>query len=157
MIVEHRLTAAGSNQGPPQAASEAPCLAALARAARRRPENGFARGGNPDRIVRADSGARAHIPFSNRKIQLLESRSTHCKQTTATVSNREFCDPTRIAIPPALTKEGSDRREPRFLCPGWICETRDLSSRLYSPLATHHSPLRLLPATAFRVETCGTC
>ena len=30
------------------------------------------------------------IPFSNRKLQLLESRPTRCKQTTAIESNREF-------------------------------------------------------------------
>jgi len=30
------------------------------------------------------------IPFSNREIQLLESCPTHCKQTTAIISNREF-------------------------------------------------------------------
>jgi hypothetical protein len=89
MIVEHRLTEAGSNQGPPQAASEASRWAALTRAAPCRPENGPARGDNPDRIVRAGGGMRAHIPFSNRKIQLLESRPTHCKQTTATISNRQ--------------------------------------------------------------------
>jgi hypothetical protein len=34
--------------------------------------------------------AAANLQFSNRKLLLLESHSSHCKQTTAFVSNRNF-------------------------------------------------------------------
>jgi hypothetical protein len=101
-------------------------------------------------IDRRDAKVAKRRPLQNLYPSTLSSRNrdksleiNHMKISTRQKSSR-FDDPFRIAVPPALTKEGSEQRQPRDL------SSRDPLSLSGSLFLSSHSPLRTSHLSLFR-------
>jgi hypothetical protein len=96
---------------------------------------------------------RANIQFSNRQLWLLESGLTHCKQTTATRSNRQLLRGSAFSQLPAPRPSQPANRRIYFRAANQSAvHTSSAISKHNSPVTSHD----LLPATPIRVETAPT-
>jgi hypothetical protein len=101
----------------------------------------------------SDVQTRANIQFSNRQLWLLESGLTHCKQTPATRSNRNFLQgSTSSRLPAPRATQPANRRVYFRAANQSAVHTSSAISKHNSPV-TSHDPL---PATPIQVEAAPT-
>jgi hypothetical protein len=95
----------------------------------------------------------AHIQFSNRQLWLLESGLTHCKQRTATRSNRQLLRGSAFSqLPAPRPSQPANLRIYFRAANRSAVHTSSAISKHNSPVTSHD----LLPATPIRVETAPT-